>query len=312
MSLEAGGPDAMQRVDPAVRQVLERVRAHVVAGRGPYQPRGFEEALRLGATESHVLPRATPVYGEEGGISGATVVLQDVTRLRRFDELKNDLVATVAHEFRTPLTSLRMAIHLCIEEAAGPINDKQADLLHAAREDCERLQTIVDELLDLARIQSGRVELELRPVGCEGLLEAALEQQRAAAEEAGLHLRLEVPLDLPEVQADRERVLLVLSNLLQNAVRHTPRGGEITARAQAEGARVRFEVSDTGEGIAPEHQGRIFDRFFRVPGARSGGAGLGLALSREIVGAHGGEIGVRSQPGSGATFWFTLPAAQPS
>lgn len=327
VSLEAGGPDPLHQVDPAVRQVLERVRAHVVSGKGPYQPRGFEEALRLGGTESYVLPRATPVYGEEGGISGATVVLQDVTRLRRFDELKNDLVATVAHEFRTPLTSLRMAIHLCIEEAAGPINDKQADLLHAAREDCERLQTIVDELLDLARIQAGRIELELRPVGCEGLLEAALEPLRAAASEAGLRLRAEAALDLPEVMADRERVLLVLSNLLQNAIRHTPpgqggdqggeRAGEIIVRARPEepegqtaGRVVRFEVSDTGEGIAPEHQARIFERFFRVPGARSGGAGLGLALSREIVRAHGGEIGVRSQPGSGSTFWFTLPAVQ--
>src|SRR5207248_1147029 len=124
-----------------------------------------------------------------GGIVGAAIVLQDVTRLRRFDELKNDLVATVAHEFRTPLTSLRMAIHLCVEETAGPLTDKQADLLHAAREDCERLQTIVDELLDLARIQSGRIELDLRPMDTMALLDAAVDAARDHADEKQVRLR---------------------------------------------------------------------------------------------------------------------------
>ncbi|WP_052518406.1 HAMP domain-containing sensor histidine kinase [Archangium violaceum] len=307
LSLEGGS--ALGQVAPEVREVVERVRSHVLGGRGPYLPRGYEEAVRVEAAEGDrwLLPRGSPVYGEGGGVVGATVLLQDVTRLRRFDELKNDLVATVAHEFRTPLTSLRMAIHLCAEGVAGPITEKQADLLYAAREDCERLQGIVDDLLDLSRLQSGRVELEVRPVSTEAVLEAALAPHRVAAEERGVRLAMAQEPGLERVEADAERLQLVLSNLVANAVRHTSHGGEVVVRARQEGERVRFEVEDTGEGIAPEHQQRIFEKFYRVPGASTGGAGLGLSIAQEIVQAHGGEMGLSSQPGVGSTFWFTLP-----
>ncbi|WNG42998.1 HAMP domain-containing protein [Archangium minus] len=309
LSLEGGG--ALGQVSPEVREVLERVRSHVLGGKGPYLPRGYEESVRLEGPDADrwLLPRGSPVYGEGGGVVGATVILQDVTRLRRFDELKNDLVATVAHEFRTPLTSLRMAIHLCLEEVAGPITPKQADLLFAAREDCERLQGIVDDLLDLSKLQSGRLKLEVRPVSTEEVLESALAPHRAVADERGVRLSSECGLELARVEADPERLQLVLSNLVANAVRHTSRGGEVVVRARHDGARVRFEVADTGEGIAPEHQQRIFEKFFRVPGANSGGAGLGLSIAQEIVQAHGGEIGLSSQPGQGSTFWFTLPGS---
>src|SRR6185295_3053714 len=149
---EAGDP--LAPAPPEVRATLERLAVQVLSGKGAYQPRGLDEALRTVAAgqEAFVLPRATPVLSEKGGVIGAAILLQDVTRLMRFDELKNNLVATVAHEFRTPLTSLQMAIHLCLEQTVGPLTDKQADLLYAAREDCSRLQSIVEELLDLSRI----------------------------------------------------------------------------------------------------------------------------------------------------------------
>jgi signal transduction histidine kinase len=296
-------------VEPEVRAVLERVRAHVLGGKGAYLPTGYEEAVRLEAPEGArwLLPRGSPVYGEGGGVVGATVILQDVTRLRRFDELKNDLVATVAHEFRTPLTSLRMAIHLCVEEAAGPITEKQADLLHAAREDCERLQGIVDDLLDLSKLRSGRVVLELQPVSTREVLETALAPHRMAAEEKGVRLRVEHEPEEARVEGDPERLRLVLSNLVANAVRHTPREGEVVVRARRDGtARIRFEVADTGEGIAPEHQARVFEKFYRVPGAGTGSAGLGLSIAQEIVQAHGGELGLTSEVGRGSTFGFSL------
>ena len=132
----------------------------------PLFPSGFEDAFDVPSPAGHrwFLLRATPVYEDEGKITGSTAILQDVTKLRRLDELKNNLVATVAHEFRTPLTSLRMAVHLCLDGVAGPLNEKQSELLYAAREECERLQATVDELLDLARIQAGRMEIEMQPV----------------------------------------------------------------------------------------------------------------------------------------------------
>ncbi len=295
---------------PEVRAVVDRVRTHVLAGEGPYVPRGFDEAVLLSTPEGALalLPRAAPVLGEEGGLIGATVVLQDVTRLRRFDELKNDLVATVAHEFRTPLTSLRMAIHLCVEGTVGPVTEQQLDLLTAAREDCERLQRIVDDLLDLARVRAGLLELSPTPVDVAALLEQALAGVRSAAEQAGVKLEARAEPGSAPLVADRERLELALQNLLSNAVRHTTRGGSVSLLAAPSEDGVRFSVSDTGEGVAPEYLPRLFDRFFRVPGGHGGGAGLGLSIVKDVAEAHGGTVGVESVPGQGSTFWLSVPA----
>ena len=309
LALEASTTDPLKDADPAVRAVLERLRVHVLGGKGPYTPKGFEEAIRVSSREGdrYLLPRATPVYEPHGGIVGATVILQDVTRPRRFDELKNDLVATVAHEFRTPLTSLRMAIHLCLEQVVGPVTEKQADLLHAAREDCERLQAMVDDLLDLSRIEAGRVEMHMHPTSAAALVEAAVEEHRAAAEERGIQIKVTPPLPDGEVMADPERVTLVFANLITNAIRHTPDNGEVWVRTRPTDDSMCFEVTDMGPGIPKEYQLRLFDKFFRVPGAPAGGAGLGLSIAKEIVHGHGGDIGVKSEGERGSTFWFTLP-----
>ncbi len=308
LTLDSPG-DPLMHAAPAIRDLLERVRGHVLSGKGGYVPRGFEEAVRIDGTDgpTFLLPRASPVYGEAAGIIGATIVLQDVTRLRRFDELKNDLVATVAHEFRTPLTSLRMAVHLIVEQSVGPITDKQAELLFAAREDCQRLQAIVDDLLDLSRIQSGSLQLDKQEVSASSLLDAAVAAHQPTAEQRGIRLRSRFEPFVEKLDVDVGRIGLVLSNLLTNALRHTPSGGEVTLSVLQAGLLARFEVADTGVGIPAEHQGRVFEKFFRVPGSQSEGAGLGLAIAREIVEAHQGEIGVRSQPGEGSCFWFTLP-----
>jgi PAS domain S-box-containing protein len=304
--------DPLGSIEPALRDILEQVKKHVLSGKGAYNPKGFDEAVRVPSSEGdrYFLARANPLYGEEEGVLGVTVILQEVTRLRRFDELKNDLVATVAHEFRTPLTSLRMAIHLCLDETAGQLTDKQSDLLYAAREDCERLQSMLDDLLDLSRIQSGRVEMKRRPTSTVSLIDSAIALHRLAAEGQGVRLKADLEgIPDAEVLADPERIHLVLTNLITNAIRHTAAGGQIEVRARAQGEEIRFEVTDTGEGIATEYQSRVFDKFFRVPGAGTTGVGLGLSICREIVEAHGGEIGVESNPGQGSTFWFTLPLA---
>ncbi|MGE0681833.1 MAG: ATP-binding protein [Candidatus Binatia bacterium] len=305
--------DPLGKIDPPVRATLEKLRTHVLSGKGPYIPKGFEEAIRASSSESehYLLARATPVYESRGGIVGATVVLQDVTKLRRFDELKNNLVATVAHEFRTPLTSLRMAIHLCVEQVVGPLTEKQMDLLYAAREDCERLQGMVDDLLDLSRIEAGRIAMNPQPISAVALLEAAVTEHHAAAEERGVTLRMATQRSDEEVLADPERIGLVLTNLITNALRHTPKEGEIQVRALSEKDSIRFEVTDTGRGVPQEYQQQIFDKFFRAPGEPTGGAGLGLSIAKEIVQAHGGEIGVESEVGRGSTFWFALPRITP-
>jgi NtrC-family two-component system sensor histidine kinase KinB len=242
-------------------------------------------------------------------VVGATLVFQDVTRLHRFEELRNDVVATVAHELRTPLTSLRMAVHLLAEQAVGPLTAKQGDLVFAAREECDRLQAIVDELLDLSRIQADRIELRLAALDPEQLVAEAIDAQRSTAAPREVHLRSELLPGTALVQADRERVLLVLANLIGNAIRYGPVGGHVTLRAARAGAALRFEVRDEGPGVPVEHRQAIFDKYVRAPGAASGGAGLGLFIAREVVLAHGGELQVEGREGGGATFWFTLPLA---
>ena len=306
----AGKP--LHSLEPALRERLEAVQAHVLGGKGAVVPRGFEEAVRVELPDGprRLLPRATALYSAEGTVTGVTIVLQDVTRLVRFDELKNDLVATVAHEFRTPLTSLRMAIHLLAEEAAGPLVERQADLVLAARQDCERLQAIVDDVLDLSRIQAGRIELHAKPIDARWVAAQAAAGVEPSARAASVTLAVEAPEDPLPVLADAERADVVLTNLLGNAVRHTPAGGRIVLRVKTVGPAVRFEVEDTGPGIAKQYQERIFERFFQVPGGKRGGVGLGLYISREIVRAHGGEMGVASDEGKGSTFWFTLPSAR--
>jgi signal transduction histidine kinase len=203
-----------------------------------------------------------------------------------------------------------MAIHLCTDGVVGALNDKQADLLYAARDDCERLQSIVDDLLDLSRIQAGKIELHRRAVSSGSLLAQAVDEQRQQAEDK--HITLEVgPLTVDRsVLADPDRVQLVLSNLVSNALRHTPSAGRVELRAAPDqDGFVRFEVSDTGPGIPTQQLSQLFQRFFRLPNAPPGGAGLGLYICKEIVESHGGKIGVESDLGHGAIFWFTLPTA---
>lgn len=312
LNIKAGTPaDPLDSLDPALRTAIANVRAHVIGGHGALVPKGLEDAVRLDGPEGprFLLPRASPVYSEEGSVVGASIVLQDVTRLMRFDELRNDLVATVAHEFRTPLTSLRMALHMVLEQVAGPLDDKQAELLYTARGDCERLQSIVDDLLDLTKMRAGRVEVETVPISSKTLVDAALDEHQGEAQAAGVRLAEQLDEPVLPVQADPERISLVLANLISNAIRHAPAGSTVTVGVKPSDHSVRFEVSDEGPGIAGEFQERVFEKFFRIPGTRGEGIGLGLYISREIVYAHGGEMGLQSEVGGGSRFWFSLPVA---
>ncbi len=187
----------------------------------------------------------------------------------RFDELKSNLVATVAHEFRTPLTSLRMAIHLCAEESVGPMNEKQLDLMLAARQDTERLQQIVDDLLDLSRIQAGRMELHRRQVSVESLIREGVVPHAAAARDKGVTLQTELFPGLGEIDVDTERMQLVLTNLIGNAVRYTPAGGTVVRAGAPDRRRRAGRGRGHGPGIPKQYQSAVFDKFFRMPGSGS-------------------------------------------
>ena len=270
---------------------------------------GFLSVERDGA-ERHYQPVATPVHTDDGVAVGAILLLRDVTRLRELDRMKSEFVATASHELKTPLTSMGMSIGLLQERATDKLSDRERELLDAAAEDVDRLKALVRDLLDLSKIESGRLELDLAEVPPLLLADKAASGLRLQAQEAGVALAVEVPDDVPDVVADPTRVVWVLTNLVANALRYTDRGGRIVVAAAPAGSEVELSVADDGEGIPVAMQGRIFDKFVQVDGERAvGGSGLGLAISKEVVQAHGGTIWVDSVPGEGATFTFTLPAA---
>lgn len=243
-----------------------------------------------------------------GEISGTAIILKDVTPLREQQELKRSAVTTVSHQLRNPLTSIRMSLHLLLEEKLGVLNAQQTELLLAAREESERLTGMVDELLDLDRMESGKTSLDMEPMSPHQLVQDSLEPFQADARDKGVRLANTVPDDLPEVLGDVKRLQHVMSNLLANALRFTGPGGAVSVGAEAETGMVRFAVTDTGAGIAADEVDRVFEPFYRAPGQeKPTGIGLGLAIVREIVKTHGGSVGVNSTPGKGSTFWFTLP-----
>lgn len=255
-------------------------------------------------------PLAVPIPAgpERSEPAGVALILNDVTEIHEQQELKRGVVSTVSHQLRTPLTSLRMSIHLLLEERVGRLNDKQTELLMAARDESERLVTIINDLMDLSRIESGKSRLAPEPVSPQALIRDAIEPFLPAAKDLGVTLVNAVSDDLPEILADPEKINHVLANLLSNALRFTRPGGSVTIGARPEADHVLFLVEDTGESIPAEHLGHLFEQFYRVPGQdEKSGVGLGLAIVKEIVQAHGGEVGAESEPGRGSTFYFTLP-----
>jgi signal transduction histidine kinase len=277
----------------------------------PYLPEGFDQVLLfpVDGKEHAFLPRILPINDPYGQTLGAAVTLLDVTRYRLLDQVKSDLVATVSHELKTPLTSLRLAVHLLLEETVGPLTPKQTDLLLDARENAERLVGMVNNLLDLARLEKRSQYLDLRPEEPRKLLEATAESARPRATDKDITLLVEAPDDLPLVAVDARLLGHVLGNLLDNALAYTDRGGRITLSATAEGGTVTLAVADTGRGIPPEHLPHLFEKFSRIPGQSQGsGTGLGLAIAREIVQAHGGDISCTSKLGEGSEFRVQLRA----
>ena len=257
-------------------------------------------------------PHAVPVLDSRHQATGVLLSFKDVTQQQYNDDMKRGLVSTVSHQLKTPLTSIRMAIHLLLEEKVGTLTEKQAELLLAAREDSDRLNTILEDLLDISRIESGKARMNFTAVSPQVIAAEAVEHFAAAFQDRGISLNTDMPGGLPEVMADAPRIVHVFDNLLSNALKHTSPGGAVTISAHADEECVVFFVADTGTGIPQEYLNNIFDQFFSAPGQHAQtGAGLGLAIAREIVEAHGGSIAVESAEGEGSTFKVALKRAEP-
>ncbi|EUB72888.1 multi-sensor signal transduction histidine kinase [Pseudomonas sp. GM41(2012)] len=247
----------------------------------------------------------TPVSHTQGHILGAVMVLHDVTEQRAFERVRSEFVLRASHELRTPVTGMHMAFGLFRERAHFDKDSREADLLDTVNEEMQRLMQLINDLLNFSRYQNGLQKLTLAPCSIEDLLDQARARFAGPAEEQGIDLLVEVQGPLPRLQADQPQLDRVLDNLIDNALRHTASGGQIRLQARRHGERVIISVEDNGEGIAYGQQGRIFEPFVQV-GRKKGGAGLGLALCKEIVQLHGGRMGVYSRPGQGTQFYMAL------
>ena len=252
-----------------------------------------------------------PLSAEREEFAGTALIFRDVTQLHEQLELKRSVIATVSHQLRTPLTSLRMSVHLLLEERIGHLNEQQADLLLSARDESERLARMLDDLLELNRIESGKAPMNIIPVSPFRLSGEGIEPFMLHATDQGVAIVNTIHEGLPDVIADPERIKHVFANLLSNALRFTSPGGKVTISAAEEDEKIKFSVEDTGNGIASEHLEHLFERFYRVPGQKAkSGIGLGLSIVKEIVEAQGGTVGAENVEGKGSVFYFTLPVRQ--
>lgn len=297
------------RLPLKIERILDECRetaAHFL----PEDPR---EALlfRVQEQEYYYLPRIFRFEADGPGKSGWAVLLHNVSRIRWLDDMKTNLISTVSHEIKTPLTGIRMVLHLLLEERSGPLDEMQKVMVTSANEDCERLLETLNGLLDLSRAESGTTHLNRAPMALKDSIDRSGQLYQAAAANKNVNLVIDgVTEDAPEIMADPVRLDEVLNNLLANAIRHSPAGGTITIRqSQPDSEYLRVSIIDQGSGVPEVSQSRIFERFYRAPGQASDGVGLGLFISREIIRAHEGRIGLRERVGDETEFYIDVPIA---
>jgi signal transduction histidine kinase len=314
--------DTVTRTNPAAEKLMdslhsggllpEQITKHLAEASmtGPdYRLDDLKQALLFRVNEQEVffLPRIFPIVLEDKTNFGRALMLVDVTRFRWLDEMKTDMLATLSHEIRTPLTGIRLVLHLLLERSSGDLTTAQEELVSTACNDCERLLKTLNSILDLARMESGKPLLNLREVPARQVLEENYEAFRERAESASRHLRIELAEPLPAVLVDMERISIVFSNLISNAIKYGYKGSEIVLKARLQGTNfVRFGVVNSGPGLRVEEQARVFDKFYRRSSRDKEGVGLGLSIARQVVQAHEGRIGVISELNQFTEFYFDL------
>ncbi|KPX48726.1 KinB sensor domain-containing domain [Pseudomonas syringae pv. tagetis] len=279
---------------------------HLVLRGGTLERAPEDLAIEIDGESRLLTYSMTPVSHTKGHILGAVMVLHDVTEQRAFERVRSEFVLRASHELRTPVTGMHMAFGLLQERLHFAPETREADLLNTVTEEMQRLMQLINDLLNFSRYQNGLQKLKLAPCSIETLLEEARARFEEKAVEQDIVLMLDMQEPMPRLHADQSQLERVLDNLLDNALRHTPQNGLIRLQARRHGERAIISVEDNGEGIAYGQQGRIFEPFVQV-GRKKGGAGLGLALCKEIVQLHGGRMGVYSRPGQGTQFYMALP-----
>jgi NtrC-family two-component system sensor histidine kinase KinB len=273
-------------------------------------PRTSLLAIDRGERTVYFRPKVARILDNEGALYGVLLLLQDVTQFKELDRMKSDFIATLSHEFRTPVTSIGMSVDILNQGILGALNERQKEIIASAKEDCIRLTKLARELLQLSKLESGRIQLKSEEIAIEAFLESILRPLQVQFTEKGVSLATGVEQGLPPLVADEQQLSWVVTNLVTNALKYTEPGGTVSVRARRDGTALLVEVEDTGVGIAPEDLDIVFDKFVQVKpssGTTPGSVGLGLAIAKEIVGMYGGRIWVASTVGKGSTFAFEIP-----
>lgn len=304
------GVDAVEARGRRYLESLRHVGITELLGSVLREGRAAAREMRLFSPDERIFEGHAAPLLQDGRPSGALLVLHDITRQRRLEQVRRDFVANVGHELRTPLASIK-GFAETLREGAVDDMEHRLEFLRIIEEQADRLTKMVDDLLDLSAIESGHRPARLEPTDIETILAGSVRSFAPLAAERGLALEVVPVPDLPKVMADGDQLRQVLANLLDNAVKYTERGGRVDVRAEAWEGGVRVTVRDTGMGIPAADLPRVFERFYRVDKARSreiGGTGLGLAIVKHLVEAHGGEVCVESRQPGGSVFRFTLRA----
>ena len=244
-------------------------------------------------------------------IEGAVFVFHDITELKRLEDIRKDFVANVSHELRTPISSIKGYAETLLDGKVDS-QDTVKEFLNIIYQDSNRLASLIDDLLDLSKIESGKMKMEFEPLEIPPIVNRCVNVLEKSAKDKSLSIKLALPADLPKILGDHKRLSQVFLNLLDNAIKYTPEGGSITVSASCQEKVAQIDISDTGIGISEKDLPRIFERFYRVDKARSrelGGTGLGLSIVKHIVQAHNGQVWMQSTLGQGSTFSFTIPIA---
>ncbi len=266
--------------------------------------------LKTDGNDVYVRPKVSEIPLPGGETLGNVLILQDVTQFRELDRLKSEFMATVSHEFRTPLTSINMSVDILKQEIVGKLNKEQKDLIQSTKQDAERLTKLVRELLELSKLESGKFQLRREPVSINDLIDDTIKPILLPMKEKSVELKLKLGDNIPEIIGDYQQLGWVISNLVNNALKYSSKGGLIEISTALTGNKIIVKVSDTGKGISKENIDKIFDKFVQIKESMEttpGSVGLGLAIAKEIVEGYSGEISVESETGKGSIFTFTIP-----
>jgi len=274
----------------------------------------FEKEMFLTTPSRRTLKiTSAPFLSDEQGFGGRVFTIRDITREKRINDLKDEFLAMVSHELRTPMTSVLGFASLALSRKMGALSDKQTRALNTVYRQAKRLDRLIDQLLDISRLERNAFELNLDEASVDQIVGQVITEFEIQAEQKGVSLAFSCPPSMPKVRADGDRIAQLFTALLDNAIKFSPEGGAVAVDAAADAGCVRVSVADQGPGIREDVLTHIFDKFYRGEDSETpSGLGLGLPIAAGIVQAHGGEISVETVPGRGSTFWFTVPIDGPA